>query len=70
MVCYAERPKLSDPAHGARRVQSRRFCRVRCSTWLALLFVRCRKRLQNLHRENLVDLAVAWHWLRSSGFGW
>src|SRR3954465_1322513 len=29
-----QRPKLSDPAHGTQRWQSRRSRRVRCSAWL------------------------------------
>ena len=30
----AERPKLSDPAHGTQLLQPRRSRRVRCSAWL------------------------------------
>src|SRR4030095_11209483 len=30
----AERPQLSDPAHGTQRWQPRRSRRVRCSAWL------------------------------------
>src|SRR4051812_35640658 len=30
----AERPKLSDPAHGTQRLQTTTPCRVRCSAWL------------------------------------
>ena len=34
MTCNAQRPKLSDPAHGTPRLQPRRSRRVRCSAWL------------------------------------
>ena len=34
----AERPKLSDPAHGTLRLQPRRSRRVRCSAWLGITF--------------------------------
>jgi hypothetical protein len=33
----AERPKLSDPAHGTPRLQPRRSRRVRCSAWLGII---------------------------------
>lgn len=32
---FAERPKLSDPAHGSRGLQPERGGRVRCSAWLS-----------------------------------
>jgi hypothetical protein len=31
---YAERPKLSDPAHGTSELQTTASRRVRCSAWL------------------------------------